>query len=132
MPGRLRAENIKLKRAYEPPSEDDGLRILVERLWPRGVKKSEAAIDQWEKEISPSTALRQWFAHDLERWEEFRRRYSDELAEHTDKVAALRDCARRGPVTLVYSAHDTEHNSAVVLRQVLLGRSRHSPARRAA
>ncbi len=126
MPDRLRAANIKLKRAYEPPSEDDGARILVERLWPRGVKKDEAAIDEWAKEIAPSTGLRQWFGHDPNRWDAFCQRYADELAEHAEGVAALRDRARRGPVTLVYAARDTEHNSAVALRQVLLGRSKRS------
>ena len=114
--------DIKLKRAYERPAPEDGTRILVDRLWPRGVSKAAAAIDQWVKEIAPSTALRKWFGHDPARWPEFRRRYAAELREHPERLDALRDQGARGPVTLVYSAHDEEHNDAVVLREILLGR----------
>ena len=117
------AASIRLKRAYERPAPEDGTRILVDRLWPRGVSKAAAAIDQWIKEIAPSTALRKWFGHDPARWPEFRRRYAAELREHSEELRALRDQARRAPITLIYSAHDEVHNDAVVLRSVLLGRS---------
>ena len=117
------AANVRLKRAYEPQAPSDGTRILVDRLWPRGVSKAAAAIDQWIKEIAPSTALRKWFGHDPARWREFRRRYAAELRERPDELRALRDQAKRGPVTLVYSAHDEAHNDALVLRDILLGRS---------
>lgn len=110
---------VRIKRAYEAPSADDGTRILVDRLWPRGLKKSDAAISQWMKEIAPSTPLRKWFGHDPERWEEFRRRYSAELAQKSQLLSDLRSMARKGPVTLIYSAHDPQHNQAVVLRDTL-------------
>lgn len=113
---------VNLKRAYERPSATDGTRILVDRLWPRGVKKADAAIDDWLNELSPSTELRKWFGHDPARWEEFRKRFLEELRLHSDQIDRLRDIARRGTLTLVYSAHDEEHNDAVVLRDVLLGR----------
>lgn len=112
---------VKVKRAYEPPSRADGQRVLVERLWPRGVRKEALAIDEWPKEIAPSTALRKWFGHDPERWSEFRRRYHAELA-HEPQSALLRALAERaaaGPLTLIFSAHDAEHNNAVVLRDEL-------------
>ncbi len=125
MSDRIPATNIRLKRAYDPPAKGDGKRILVDRLWPRGVKKETAALDQWVKEIAPSDGLRQWFNHEPARWAEFQRRYADELKEHRDLIGSLRQLARKGPVTLVYAARDTEHNDAVVLRQVLLG---HMPA----
>ena len=112
-------ERVKLKRAYESLAADDGKRVLVDRLWPRGVKKSEAAIDHWMKELAPSTELRKWFGHDSARWEEFRRRYAAELQEHRDELDRLRDL-REGAVTLVYSAHDEAHNDAGVLREILL------------
>jgi uncharacterized protein YeaO (DUF488 family) len=118
----VKAANIKLKRAYARPSADDGVRILIDRLWPRGVRKSDAAIDQWAKDIAPSTALRQWFGHDPARWEEFRQRYAAEVRQHPEQLAQLRALARQGPVTIVYSAHDELHNDAVVLRDLLLGR----------
>jgi len=111
---------VRIKRAYDPPAPDDGTRILVDRLWPRGLKKSNAAISQWMKEIAPSTELRKWFAHDPARWEEFRRRYEAELGTHSELVSELRSMTRKGPVTLIYAAHDAEHNQAVVLRDVLL------------
>jgi uncharacterized protein YeaO (DUF488 family) len=122
MSTRIAAANIRLKRAYERPAPADGTRILVDRLWPRGVSKAEAAIDRWVKEIAPSTALRKWFGHDPARWPEFRRRYAAELREHVDELASLRNQACRGPITLIYSAHDEAHNDAVVLRGILLGR----------
>jgi uncharacterized protein YeaO (DUF488 family) len=119
---RIVARNVRLKRAYEPPAPDDGERILVDRLWPRGVSRADAALDAWMKDIAPSTALRQWFAHDPARWDMFRDRYAEELRGHADLVEQLRERARRGPITLVYSAHDAEHNDAVVLRDIVLGR----------
>lgn len=118
---RVPATNVRLKRAYEPGAAEDGTRILVDRLWPRGVTKGDAAIDQWMKEIAPSTALRRWFGHDPDRWEEFCRRYGAELHHYTELVSHLRSLARQGPVTLVYSAHDEVHNGAIVLRDVILG-----------
>src|SRR4029079_60645 len=116
-------DNVRLKRAYEPPAADDGIRILVDRLWPRGLSKQRAAIDQWMKDISPSTELRKWFGHDTSRWDEFRRRYAKELRQHHELLDQLRSLAREGPITLVYSARDEAHNDAVELRQVILGRS---------
>ncbi|MGE5534514.1 MAG: DUF488 domain-containing protein, partial [Acidobacteriota bacterium] len=95
--GKRTAEKIKLKRAYEKPSRDDGTRILIDRLWPRGLKKEEAKIDHWFKEIAPSTELRKWFGHDPERWNEFRRRYKAELRQHAEQLAEIRKMARSGP-----------------------------------
>jgi uncharacterized protein YeaO (DUF488 family) len=119
---RITAENIKLKRAYERPARKDGTRVLIDRLWPRGVRKGEASIDLWIKDIAPSTGLRKWFGHDPGRWPEFRRRYAKEIRDLSVPLAELRSLVRRGPVTLVYSAHDELHNDAVVLRDILLGR----------
>ena len=119
---RIRAGNIRLKRAYEKPERDDGTRILIDRLWPRGVRKADAELDRWMKELAPSTALRKWFDHDPARWNEFRRRYAEEVRRHVDQLAQLRALAREGPITLVYSAHDEMHNDAVALRDLLLGR----------
>ncbi len=110
---------IGLKRAYDPPSADDGVRVLVDRLWPRGVKKAEARIDHWFKDLAPSTVLRKWFAHDPNRWDEFRRRYRAELAAKGDLLHELRKLARARPVTLIYAARDEAHNDAVVLRDEL-------------
>lgn len=114
------ASGVIIKRAYEPPSPRDGTRVLVDRLWPRGVKKADAGISQWMKEIAPSTELRKWFGHDPARWDEFRRRYKAELTKKRELVGRLRELAREGPLTLVYSAHDEAHNQAVVLRETLL------------
>jgi uncharacterized protein YeaO (DUF488 family) len=114
-----RAGDIRIKRAYEPPASADGMRILVDRLWPRGVTKEALAIERWIKEIGPSDALRRWFGHDVERWDEFRRRYAVELTKQTELLAELRSLARRGTLTLVYAARDDAHNNAVVLRDVL-------------
>ena len=111
--------DIRLKRAYLPPSAEDGVRVLVDRLWPRGVGKTDAAIDRWMKEIAPSTELRRWFGHDPARWDEFQRRYKAELKEDTALLDELRHTAEKGALTLVYSAHDEAHNQAVVLRDVL-------------
>jgi uncharacterized protein YeaO (DUF488 family) len=111
---------IRLKRAYEPASPGDGRRILIDRLWPRGLRKADAAIDRWLKDIAPSAELRRWFGHDPNRWEEFRRRYRSELSARPDLLNELRAMARNGPLTLVYSARDEHHNDAVVLREMLM------------
>ena len=110
---------IKLKRAYEKPSRQDGLRILVERLWPRGLRKDEARIDLWLRDVSPSPALRKWFNHDPARWEEFQRKYRRELRAAGDVLKLLRHRAGEGPVTFVYAASDTERNSARLLKEFL-------------
>lgn len=110
---------IKLKRAYEPPSEGDGVRFLVERLWPRGVKKDALPLAGWLKEVAPSTKLRQWFGHDPAKWPEFQRRYRAELDRNTEAVEPILKAGRRGRVTLIYSSHDQEHNNAVVLKAYL-------------
>lgn len=111
---------VQIKRAYETSSPHDGTRVLVDRLWPRGVKKTDARIAEWMKEIAPSDALRKWFGHDPARWEEFRRRYKAELAGKKELLDNLRELARKGRLTLVYSARDEAHNQAVVLLEMLL------------
>jgi uncharacterized protein YeaO (DUF488 family) len=116
----ISADHIRLKRAYEAPAPDDGTRILIDRLWPRGVNKADAAIDEWMKEIAPSTNLRKWFGHDPSRWEEFRRRYQTEIRQHAPEFDRLRALARRGRITLVFAAHDQAHNNAVALKDLLL------------
>jgi uncharacterized protein YeaO (DUF488 family) len=121
MTTKISAANVKLKRAYEPPATEDGTRILVDRLWPRGVTKKRAAIDQWMKDIAPSTELRKWFSHDPARWDEFRRRYAKEVHQNAALLDRLRSLALHGPITLVYSAHDEQHNDAVELRELILG-----------
>ena len=110
---------IKLRRSYEAPTETDGCRILVDRIWPRGVTKAELKLDAWLKELAPSTGLRRWFGHDPARWLEFKKRYTQELQGHGDMVEDLRSRCRNGTVTLIYGAKDTEHNNAVVLRDYL-------------
>ena len=120
MSPKIPASHIRIKRAYEPPAPGDGTRILIDRLWPRGVRKETLALSQWNKELSPSTALRQWFGHDPALWLEFRRRYAAELQPHAEQLDILRALARQGTVTLVYGAHDETHNDAVALREFLL------------
>lgn len=110
---------IQCKRAYDDPAPDDGCRVLVDRLWPRGVSKEDAELDHWLKEIAPSEELRTWFEHDPEKWEEFCQRYRRELEEKDDVVAFLREKAEDGPLTLVYAAKDREHNNAVALKRYL-------------
>ena len=112
---------IRLKRVYDPTSEDDGTRILVERLWPRGVSKEKAAIDLWLKEIAPTPELRKWYSHDTSRWDEFRRRYRAEIEENTEVLGALKQRTKGGPVTFVYAAKDELHNSSLVLKEYLEG-----------
>lgn len=117
MPGMKKG--IRLKRVYQAPAKSDGMRILVDRIWPRGVRKDDADIHFWIKGVAPSTELRKWFAHDLDRWRTFRRRYKAELTEHADEIRHLRRLARIGTITLVFGARDEAHNNAVVLKQVL-------------
>jgi uncharacterized protein YeaO (DUF488 family) len=115
----LQRMDIRTKRAYEPADDSDGYRVLIDRLWPRGVARERAKLDEWLKELAPSGELRQWFGHDPARFDEFRRRYADELRSQRPLLTALRRRARQGTLTLVYSARDTEHNDAVVLAEVL-------------
>jgi uncharacterized protein YeaO (DUF488 family) len=110
---------IKLKRVYEKPAKDDGERILVERLWPRGVTKAQAKLDLWLKEVAPSTELRKWYGHDPDKWTEFRQRYRKELEQNTDLIKLLKRKARGGAITLIYAARDEMHNGAMVLKQFL-------------
>lgn len=112
--------DLDIKRVYDAPDEGDGYRVLVDRLWPRGISKDRADLDEWLKEIGPSTELRSWFGHDPAKFDEFRRRYRAELAAAADLWQPLLERASTGRVTLLYSAHDTEHNQAVVLREFLL------------
>jgi uncharacterized protein YeaO (DUF488 family) len=116
--------DVRLKRAYEPPERSDGYRVLIDRIWPRGVSKEQAHLDEWARELAPSTALRRWFGHDPARFAEFRRRYLDELEAQQEKLRELRRRAREEPLTLVYGARDTEHNDAVVLAELLRRGSR--------
>lgn len=111
--------HVRTKRVYEPAASSDGYRVLIDRLWPRGVSRERARLDAWEKDLAPSTALREWFGHRPNRFEEFRRRYVEELRHERPRLAELRRRARKGTLTLVYSARDTEHNDAVVLASVL-------------
>jgi uncharacterized protein YeaO (DUF488 family) len=110
--------NVSLKRVYEPPESTDGERVLVDRIWPRGITKEKAKIDLWLKDAAPSTELRRWFGHDPERWPEFQRKYRAEL-EGSPALAALKEVARKTKVTLVYAAKDENHNNAVVLRGLI-------------
>lgn len=121
---------VQLKRIYEPPQKSDGYRVLVDRVWPRGLSKDAAQIDLWMKDIAPSTALRKWFNHDPARWVGFQEKYRAELHELGDKLDELRARAKKEPVTLLYGAKDTEHNQAVVLRDVLAERRSGSGPRR--
>ena len=111
--------SIRLKRAYEPPAPSDGYRVLIDRLWPRGVARADARLDEWARELAPSTELRRWFGHDPARFAEFRQRYVEELSAEEEKLRELRGRARNTTLTLVYGARDTEHNDAVVLAELL-------------
>ena len=113
---------IRLKRVYEPASRDDGKRVLVERLWPRGVRKSSLRLDAWSREAAPSDGLRRWFGHDPAKWSEFRRRYAAELKSRETAWKPLLEAARRGRVTFLYSARDSAHNNAVALKRFLEAR----------
>ncbi len=114
---------IRVKRIYEPPEAADGVRLLVDRIWPRGVSRESACLDDWMKEIAPSSELRRWFGHDASRWQEFKRRYAVELDTRQDLVAEIISLARDRPVTLLYSARDTDHNQAVALAEYLAGKA---------
>jgi uncharacterized protein YeaO (DUF488 family) len=111
--------SIQLKRVYDKPAKTDGRRILVDRIWPRGLTKKEARLDEWLKEIAPSTALRKWFGHEPSRWEEFKKRYFRELGSQRERVEGLAQQSKKGTVTLVFGAKDTEHNNAVALKEYL-------------
>lgn len=110
---------VAIKRIYEPATSADGYRVLVDGVWPRGVSKDDAAIDHWARDLAPSAGLRKWFRHDPGKWDEFQRRYREELADRQASLDALARKAEEGPVTLLFSAKDTDHNQAVVLRDVL-------------
>ncbi|WP_311030099.1 DUF488 domain-containing protein [Mesorhizobium koreense] len=118
------AERIRIKRIYETAGSEDGHRILIDRLWPRGMSKEHARLDGWEKGVAPSDDLRKWFQHKSERWAEFQERYRAELKEKDSELDALAAIARSGTLTLLYGAADEEHNNAVVLREVLLEREK--------
>ncbi len=115
--------SIALKRVYDQPAASDGTRVLVERLWPRGISKEHAHVDLWLKEVAPSTELRKWYNHDVQKFQEFRRRYESELqSESAQKtLAQLREIAKQGQLTLILAARDVEHSSAAILRELLLG-----------
>ncbi|HVV92835.1 MAG TPA: DUF488 domain-containing protein [Hyphomicrobiales bacterium] len=115
-------QDIRLKRVYEPPAEDDGQRVLVDRVWPRGIRKDAANLTLWLKDVAPSTALRKWFGHDVARWDEFVRRYRAELDDNAAALSPLDDLLEKGRVTLLYGAHDEAHNQAVVLAAYLRSR----------
>lgn len=122
MPARKRTV-IKVKRAYEAPARSDGYRVLVDRVWPRGVTRDALRLDAWTKDVAPSAGLRKWFGHDPAKWDEFERRYFAELDGQPEAVAGLLEACRRGTVTLVFGARDVEHNNAVALKQYLERRS---------
>lgn len=113
--------SIRIKRVYEHPAADDGCRVLIDRLWPRGLSKDKAALDDWVKDVAPSDELRKWFNHDPELWPEFRRRYRRELDQHSEAVDEIRKLSNSGTLTLLYGAKDEEHNNAVVLAEYLEG-----------
>ena len=113
---------LKLKRAYDPPAKDDGIRILVDCVWPRGVTKEKLQIHHWLRDIAPSTELRKWFGHDPEKWDEFRERYAGELAQKSALVGQIMEQLKHGPVTLVYGAKDEQHNQAAALKEIIIRR----------
>lgn len=133
MAERAARPDIRLKRVYAPVAPEDGKRVLVDRLWPRGLRKADATIDRWLKELAPSTALRRWFGHEPRRWAEFQKRYRRELAGRADLLDEVRTLARKGRLTLLFAARDEAHNEAVVLRNLLQSRaaaSRNQAARK--
>ena len=124
---------IRLKRAYDAPAKDDGIRLLVERLWPRGVKKSDLPLDAWLKDVAPSTELRKWFSHDPAKWKEFQKKYFAELHKKPEALAPILEAMRhRGPVTFLYSSHDAEHNNAIALKHYVETRLNKKPRSRSA
>ncbi|MGH2721791.1 MAG: DUF488 domain-containing protein [Actinomycetota bacterium] len=131
-------DTIRVKRTYDPPAAEDGRRVLVERLWPRGMRKDAVGADAWMKEVAPSTELRQWFGHRADRWDEFRRRYAAELDANPEAWRPLLEAAGKGTLTLLYSSKDTAHNAAIALRDHLVERgtsragTRHAPRGRTA
>jgi uncharacterized protein YeaO (DUF488 family) len=122
---------IQLKRVYEEPEAHDGVRFLIERLWPRGIRKADLVMNGWEKEAGPSDELRKWFSHDPEKWTEFQHRYSAELDTRPEAWTRSLEAAQRGTVTLLYSSHDTEHNNAVALKRYLEAKASHTRKRAA-
>ena len=120
------SRQVHIKRVYEPASPDDGARVLVDRIWPRGLRKESASLDLWLKDIAPSTELRKWYGHKPERWPEFKRRYEEELAHHQAELEKLIGLTRKGPVTLLYAAHDGERSNAEVLNRYLTQRTKAS------
>jgi len=114
-----RKHSVRIKRVYDEPDDQDGRRILVDRLWPRGLTKAKAQVDLWLKNIAPSTELRKWFGHDAAKWSEFRRRYLDELKKNSAELSTLKKEAAKSAITLLYSAKDVEHNEAIVLQAAL-------------
>lgn len=115
---------ISVKRVYDPPSATDGIRVLIDRLWPRGLSKAAARVDQWPRDLSPSTALRQWYGHEAAKWPEFKRRYRAELAEHADALGALAAQSRRRKVTLLFGSKEPHLNNAYALKEILQARRR--------
>ena len=113
---------IQIKRVYDPAASSDGFRMLVERLWPRGMKKENAKLDAWLKDVAPSTELRKWFSHDPAKWSEFQRRYGAELDQHPEAWQPILDAAKKGKVTLLFSSHDADHNNVVALKKYLENR----------
>ena len=112
--------DVRIKRVYEPPGPDDGYRVLIDHIWPRGMTRQRARVDEWRRELAPSDELRRWFAHDPAKFDLFRTRYREELDLRCERVAELRQLAKRRPVTIVYAARDRDHNNAVVLAELLL------------
>jgi uncharacterized protein YeaO (DUF488 family) len=112
--------NVKIKRVYEKPGRNDGTRILVDRLWPRGLTKEKAKVDLWVKEVAPSNELRKWFGHESEKWSEFQKRYRVELRKNKEPLSLLRKAATKEPITLLFAAKDEEHNEAIVLQNLLI------------
>lgn len=117
--GSSKEGRVRIKRVYEPPGPADGVRVLVDRLWPRGLSKASGRIDEWQKDPAPSDALRRWFGHDPKKWTGFKRRYRQELRSKIQEMRRLAEQARRGTITLVYGARDEQHNNAVVLKEIL-------------
>ena len=115
----FKTRKINIKRSYDKPASGDGSRILVDRIWPRGVSKEELKIDEWLKEIAPSTSLRKWFGHDPKKWNEFKKRYFDELENNKDLIKKIIEQTKYSTVTFVYSAKDSEHNNAVALKEYI-------------
>jgi uncharacterized protein YeaO (DUF488 family) len=116
--------DIRTKRVYEPPDAHDGFRVLVDRIWPRGMAKEQVRADLWLRDVAPSTALRKWFAHDPSKWEEFKKRYFAELDKNPESVHVLLEAAAKGTLTLLFSARDAEHNQAIALKEYLLSKAR--------